>query len=189
MRMESAQVGALRTLLQVDEVDDDWQRMTAEALECDARDLTSTLRFDRVWRPAWGSVEHSLLMGTPSLPLNGLPALTWHRPDGGPALVDPSSGLIATKMVRFALMAKVIEALNAQNLLSYVTKGHPENWRKTKTYFRGEEVNHLLWADAITQQAEVWNRRGKIVEQGFLPVHRLSGSIVIMPGQIDLGFM
>lgn len=189
MRLESAKAGALRHLLAVNQYDEDWSRVAAEALDCKVSDLASSDRVERIWKPEWGSVENGLLMGAPGLPLNGLKSLIWHRTDGGPALVDPSDTLGATKMARFALMACLIAALRTESLLSYVRQGYPENWRTVQVYQRGEPLAHVVWADAVTQQAEVWNRRGKFQEPGVLPVHRLSGSIVIEPGSTDLGFL
>jgi len=189
MQIESVKVSALRYLLLVNQADEDWTKVTAEALGCTANDLASPDRIDRIWNTGWGSVENALLMGSPDLPLNGLHALIWHRPDGGPALVDPSNSLSATKMARFALQGSLIAALRAENLVPYVRQGWPLDWRRMSVWYRGEQLDHVIWADAVTQQAEVWNRRGKFQEPGVLPVHRLSGSIVIELGTKDPGFL
>lgn len=191
MRAESPRCGAIRTLLQVDAMDEEWWSIVAEVLTLKYPEVPSQADMRHLWlanMADWGQVKEGVLIGSPRNP-SALECTIWQRPDGAPELIEAAVWPeAATRMVRLALYASLMLELRKCGLVSYVRKHVPAEWRRCKTYHRGDELQHVVWADALLLRAAVWNRRGTFQEPGELPVLVLQGSIVIELGDTDLGF-
>jgi hypothetical protein len=180
MRSESQKCREIRALIAADVHDPEWLERSAAYLGAEPSSLISPVVLLVIWRREWGFHRPYVH--------NEVPSLIWSRTDGGPRVIDATDDAYATKVIRFALYAKLIEELRAVDLISYVAAGVPDEWRRCKTFRNGEEVDRLIWADALLGQCCVLNPRGRPSTPGALPSIMLSGNVTIELGNQDLGF-
>jgi hypothetical protein len=183
MRSESEICRTLRSLLTVQFPEKDWIETVAGHLGVDAELTEFTERLAKAWNPEWGSVSQ----GT----VNDLPCLIWSRPDGGPGLADATEVPELVKLLRFMIHARLIRELRACGLMSFVTKDVPPIlWRRCVVYRDGEEVELVVFADAILQQCEVLTKHGGTFhnKDGSMQTITLAGGIIIELGEKARGF-
>jgi hypothetical protein len=186
MPMESENCRRLRSLIAVDVPDNTWKEQSAICLGFDPYiyEIMSSNGFATLWKPEWGTITAGVA--------EDKPALIWTRPDGGPMLIDNSEVDPKIKVFRFMLQMRLIEELQALSLLSFVKPGVPAKWRWSKVYADGEELEQVMWADALVGQAEIVKRKGgEIYDKATGELHTfiLSGAIIIALGDKDLGFL
>jgi hypothetical protein len=131
----------LTELLDVNVYTSNWFHEVSKVLNIRKKELTDEVLLGTHWKyKLWGTLHKGVHKG----------AIIWVRPDGGDDIYYDQNLDIKIKIIRFMLMATLIEVLSKLDMSSYEKVGVTKNWQRAKVKLNGVEVQGVVWADALT---------------------------------------
>lgn len=129
----------LTQLLDITVYTNKWFSRVSKVLNIRKRDLTDELQLLHKWEKSWGILARSAY--------NNM--LIWVRPDQAPEMAQ-SKLHTCIMIIRYMLMAKLIEVFKHLNMSSYEKVGVTKNWQRAKVKLNNSEIENISWADALT---------------------------------------
>jgi len=117
-----------------------WFSRVSKVLNIRKKDLTEHISLYTNWETCWGALSIDMPHQN----------VRWVRPDGGPEIMDNKNLNPKIQVIRYMLMANLIETLEKLNMSSYEKVGVTKNWMRAKVKLNMTEIENVSWADALT---------------------------------------
>lgn len=179
-------VDTIRNLLAAQTHDIAWLFEASKHLGVDVLYLNRDGWDKTFWHADWGELERVPVEGSE------IPALAWHRPDGGAsiALIEHPEHVRA---VQFGLLAELGKALQNVGQLSYAKVGFPADWAKCRIVLNGKIVDYVMEADALVGTVKLAKKdaHGKLqttADKQDIDYQTVKGRVEIIINEKSLGF-
>lgn len=121
-----------------------WFSRVSKVLNIRKKELTDEVLLSDHWKKSWGILARSKY--------NNI--IIWVRPDMGPEIGKANID-IRIIVIRFMLMATLIETFKHLDMSSFEKVGITKNWQRAKVKLNNTEIENILWADALTGKCAV----------------------------------
>jgi hypothetical protein len=122
-----------------------WFSRVSKVLNIRKKDLYNHILLNINWKVSWGKLSISPKCNN----------VIWIRPDQGPEIINDTNTDTKIQVIRFMLMARLIEAFKDLDMSSYEEVGLTKNWQRAKVKLNMTEMDNVSWADALTGKVAI----------------------------------
>ncbi len=122
-----------------------WFSRVSKVLNIRKKDLYNHILLNINWKLSWGKLSIDTKCQN----------VIWIRPDQGPEMINDTNTDTKIQVIRYMLMAKLIEAFKDLGMSSYEKVGITPNWMRAKVKLNMIEIENVSWADALTGEVAI----------------------------------